>query len=103
MIRRPPRSTLFPYTTLFRSDVPPEDLAGVRARHPCDLDALLRGVRDAVQRPERTAVRQRPLGRARLLERLLEAGQDDRVERGVDGLGAIDVGLDELDRAHLAL
>ena len=22
MIRRPPRSTLFPYTTLFRSDVP---------------------------------------------------------------------------------
>src|SRR3712207_8502902 len=29
MIRRPPRSTLFPYTTLFRStscsDVPPED------------------------------------------------------------------------------
>src|SRR5258706_13691833 len=27
MIRRPPRSTLFPYTTLFRS--------GVRARMPC--------------------------------------------------------------------
>src|SRR2546428_8372743 len=25
MIRRPPRSTLFPYTTLFRSSVPPED------------------------------------------------------------------------------
>src|SRR3712207_8786491 len=23
MIRRPPRSTLFPYTTLFRSDTPP--------------------------------------------------------------------------------
>src|SRR2546422_4541342 len=28
MIRRPPRSTLFPYTTLFRSH-----LRGVRARH----------------------------------------------------------------------
>src|SRR3712207_7554984 len=34
MIRRPPRSTLFPYTTLFRSergaggDVGPQDLAG---------------------------------------------------------------------------
>src|SRR2546427_5170085 len=28
MIRRPPRSTLFPYTTLFRSDV---DVAGDRA------------------------------------------------------------------------
>src|SRR5258706_14717019 len=25
MIRRPPRSTLFPYTTLFRSDVDPSD------------------------------------------------------------------------------
>src|SRR3712207_9386139 len=25
MIRRPPRSTLFPYTTLFRSEVEPED------------------------------------------------------------------------------
>src|SRR3989454_667161 len=26
MIRRPPRSTLFPYTTLFRSGVKPEDV-----------------------------------------------------------------------------
>src|SRR5258708_23141847 len=25
MIRRPPRSTLFPYTTLFRSNVPPRE------------------------------------------------------------------------------
>src|SRR3712207_7449960 len=32
MIRRPPRSTLFPYTTLFRSVLPP----GGRSRHrPC--------------------------------------------------------------------
>src|SRR2546427_975210 len=30
MIRRPPRSTLFPYTTLFRSRAP--DLHGVHAR-----------------------------------------------------------------------
>src|SRR3712207_7561410 len=28
MIRRPPRSTLFPYTTLFRSAVPFEQLEG---------------------------------------------------------------------------
>src|SRR3712207_1547348 len=27
MIRRPPRSTLFPYTTLFRSEIEPEDVA----------------------------------------------------------------------------
>src|SRR5437588_7048549 len=29
MIRRPPRSTLFPYTTLFRSDLADADLARV--------------------------------------------------------------------------
>src|SRR2546430_6026494 len=29
MIRRPPRSTLFPYTTLFRSNVEPTDCAQV--------------------------------------------------------------------------
>src|SRR2546429_6124039 len=33
MIRRPPRSTLFPYTTLFRSQVPPQ---------PPDLQPLVR-------------------------------------------------------------
>src|SRR5256885_8353430 len=30
MIRRPPRSTLFPYTTLFRSFRPGSELVGVR-------------------------------------------------------------------------
>src|SRR2546429_3220900 len=39
MIRRPPRSTLFPYTTLFRSRTPParrarERTAAGTARHP---------------------------------------------------------------------
>src|SRR5256885_3304499 len=37
MIRRPPRSTLFPYTTLFRSqhrlETPPELASAWRARH----------------------------------------------------------------------
>src|SRR5258708_12404936 len=36
MIRRPPRSTLFPYTTLFRSDVrhaPTDIQAGTAERH----------------------------------------------------------------------
>src|SRR5205823_12535574 len=27
MIRRPPRSTLFPYTTLFRSNLPPREIS----------------------------------------------------------------------------
>src|SRR3712207_7608079 len=31
MIRRPPRSTLFPYTTLFRSDVPVRTSLGMMA------------------------------------------------------------------------
>src|SRR3712207_8356532 len=54
MIRRPPRSTLFPYTTLFRS---------ARVRHPAprrgharDLVHHLR--RRAVRRPEPHALRQ---------------------------------------------
>src|SRR3712207_7531475 len=37
MIRRPPRSTLFPYTTLFRSDVAPEE----EGNRPVGHDARL--------------------------------------------------------------
>src|SRR5436189_2025416 len=51
MIRRPPRSTLFPYTTLFRSSsrgeiVAPHDIAGVlvvRAILDDELDLVVRG------------------------------------------------------------
>src|SRR3712207_7125698 len=39
MIRRPPRSTLFPYTTLFRSQL--EDLAREGARDLRDRDDLV--------------------------------------------------------------
>src|SRR3712207_7534385 len=39
MIRRPPRSTLFPYTTLFRSSV--EGLLNPRPAAAADADALL--------------------------------------------------------------
>src|SRR3712207_6872018 len=52
MIRRPPRSTLFPYTTLFRSrglvsaapDGPCNDVSGANAalgQTPCDASDLL--------------------------------------------------------------
>src|SRR3712207_9236687 len=84
MIRRPPRSTLFPYTTLFRS----------RRHRPAaqqELGALPgvaapRGARDALGvRPHRPAVAP---GRARLplpLERLVAARhvglRPDRAER----------------------
>src|SRR3989449_1638387 len=68
MIRRPPRSTLFPYTTLFRSLPPPprRRLAVRAARRPV---GGARGVR-APARPVRArpahlgAVRQVSLGRA---------------------------------------
>src|SRR2546427_9059287 len=41
MIRRPPRSTLFPYTTLFRSRAAGDDpsLASIAARAPLDVSA----------------------------------------------------------------
>src|SRR3712207_7349389 len=54
MIRRPPRSTLFPYTTLFRSDRAPARLAGDR----------LEGGRERLVGRSRRAVRvrDRPVG-----------------------------------------
>src|SRR2546422_5260248 len=56
MIRRPPRSTLFPYTTLFRSR------RGARRRHD-----RLRGHRPRAARAERERGRVRP-GRQRRSE-----------------------------------
>src|SRR2546430_10380746 len=50
MIRRPPRSTLFPYTTLFRSSAPASQPADV-----CRRDALTSAVRPsgaAASRPQ---------------------------------------------------
>src|SRR5258708_14218077 len=40
MIRRPPRSTLFPYTTLFRSRDPGQDVADARTRRDDWKDPL---------------------------------------------------------------
>src|SRR5437762_10665120 len=40
MIRRPPRSTLFPYTTLFRSQEPIVEVPRMRAREPDAVDAV---------------------------------------------------------------
>src|SRR3712207_7009716 len=49
MIRRPPRSTLFPYTTLFRSQRRAE-LDGVGDHGPAGADRA-----DALERPHRVA------------------------------------------------
>src|SRR5690242_21502429 len=59
MIRRPPRSTLFPYTTLFRSEHV-ADLAAGRQRLRLDVDLVL--AEQPVDRGEhagRVAVHQR--------------------------------------------
>src|SRR3712207_7437191 len=42
MIRRPPRSTLFPYTTLFRSVVDPHDRDGLRLQLVAEIVGELR-------------------------------------------------------------
>src|SRR3712207_7464923 len=49
MIRRPPRSTLFPYTTLFRSEQREERPAGDVQRDPVDRDDVLEALRDSVE------------------------------------------------------
>src|SRR3712207_8226759 len=79
MIRRPPRSTLFPYTTLFRSDLveaslePASPLLGLEGVD----ERLASGVgldvqRRAVRRPGQTPDRQTPEGQARSEEHTSE-------------------------------
>src|SRR5690349_22075017 len=53
MLRRPPRSTLFPYTTLFRSDERPR----ARARLDEDSRTAARAVHVGLHRRERDAPR----------------------------------------------
>src|ERR1041385_2789542 len=48
MMRRPRRSTLFPYTTLFRSDHPGVRDGDLRAQHVRELLGLVRGDVEAV-------------------------------------------------------
>src|SRR5256885_5677127 len=66
MIRRPPRSTLFPYTTLFRSERPPEwlgKLLGDRLRLVPGGAARAQSVRaglPALRSEEHTAEPQSP-------------------------------------------
>src|SRR5256885_14858899 len=77
MIRRPPRSTLFPYTTLFRSDrflTSPLKICGeveLRVRHH------LMGAMSALERIERVCSHPQSLGQCRqwLEEHLAGVGQ----------------------------
>src|SRR3712207_8654617 len=75
MIRRPPRSTLFPYTTLFRSPLLVVRLVrvGVEPHHAADVRALGH-VRGELRDPVALAV-PAALGRA-------EFGEHHRLARG---------------------
>src|SRR3712207_8382041 len=77
MIRRPPRSTLFPYTTLFRSDE--HEVASAAARHAFDQQAGQHDRRTEVDR-----------------ERPVELCRGERVEVAARRKG-------EIGRAHVEL
>src|SRR2546425_9509878 len=94
MIRRPPRSTLFPYTTLFRSLREVErDLEHARAEHYASGDALsaaqgeLYGVNADVSRLETEIrfvadTRQRLEAQLAQLRAQRDAGRQSGVEQG---------------------
>src|SRR5256885_9043398 len=73
MIRRPPRSTLFPYTTLFRSDVAGGGIVIDESRYASEDQPACAGVRLLAEQhgevvradrpPVRQRVRPRPAGR----------------------------------------
>src|SRR3712207_7899758 len=68
MIRRPPRSTLFPYTTLFRSDQNLQRVGAELARRGDRLDDL---VEERAQVP-------RPVGQVFLRDAVARDGVEDR-------------------------
>src|SRR5258707_4589598 len=97
MIRRPPRSTLFPYTTLFRSTVGDVNLALRRQRGVgAAVERLAAHERRRLRSEEHTSeLQSRPYLVCRLLvanKKLLNspaAGAPlcDRLQRGTDGRG----------------
>src|SRR2546426_7030068 len=68
MIRRPPRSTLFPYTTLFRSLAAAEEAAGLR--RPDYYAAFEERVKDTKRRLLEFLIQARRQGRDRKSTRL---------------------------------
>src|SRR3712207_7309635 len=84
MIRRPPRSTLFPYTTLFRSDpaatVLEPERAGARRRDEAPVLEAPRAVRPAAGREGLLQTMEHALAPRRLLARGVRA-RDHRADR----------------------
>src|SRR3989454_11742977 len=95
MIRRPPRSTLFPYTTLFRSaGLARDDAEGLRQVHPL-LEAAHLGRHGAVEHVQLRVARHDAEGHAEDFgakaaashaqeQRMLEARRAHRVSDALD-------------------
>src|SRR3712207_5923258 len=80
MIRRPPRSTLFPYTTLFRS----RRAAGVLDRLAEALHVLALVLSDLLREPPHLAAQAGDLLQRALVERRLEVLERERVVEDAD-------------------
>src|SRR3712207_4760416 len=104
MIRRPPRSTLFPYTTLFRSD------EGVAWRHAPEPDPLLEVVGHEVAAVV-VAEREAAGGAGGEVAELLADGHAEGLDRLEAGAGLRDVPAEEFgvpvlgdaEQPHLAV
>src|SRR2546429_8348552 len=85
MIRRPPRSTLFPYTTLFRSErpAPQAPRGGIAILSELRWWAIMKGI--TVKLPDTTLLRLRQKARATgrsvaaLIRERLERSEERRV------------------------
>src|SRR6201993_5482795 len=81
MIRRPPRSTLFPYTTLFRSDEAPGHGSGLTRREFIKISGV-----GATRSEEHTSELQSPCNLVcRLLLEKTNTGIKTRLARDVGG------------------
>src|SRR2546427_3061937 len=105
MIRRPPRSTLFPYTTLFRSlfgdDFDVVLLAGEKQPAGSDMELLGIGLQRLGRITlgiDRDRVEEDVLANA-VAEKLLHLDQPCRLQRAL----VLATGVDEIDRHFLAL
>src|SRR2546422_4294026 len=87
MIRRPPRSTLFPYTTLFRSTLGANPEVHSLQLVPCRDDAPRRSAPGRIPNSQRSEEHTSELqSRLHLVCRLLLEKKKGKVRRGVIGL-----------------
>src|SRR5687768_18012364 len=79
MLPRPPRSTLFPYTTLFRSPGAEHDVVQLRQRH--EVADLRRAAFGALAQADGAVLRHRADGTRQPAARQLHAGEDRKSTR----------------------